>query len=90
MNLLHSDHIAASIGEGNFVAMILCSHEAGTPHTILIKGQMCSSYSFRTIEFWGDSGRAEWWMCGGDALMTSKNPIMKRKQSLTRSRVGDA
>ena len=38
MNLLHGDHTAASIGEGNAMAVIHCSHEFGSPCMILAKG----------------------------------------------------
>ena len=90
MNLLHGDHTAVSTGLGNFTVAILESHEVGSPCTILAKGRACCSYSFRTIDVLGESGRAEWKICGEDVLMISKNPVTKRKQSLTRSRVGDA
>ena len=59
-NLLHGDHTAASIVEGNFIAAMLGSHEFGSPCTIFAKGCACCSYSVRTIEVLGDRGRAEW------------------------------
>ena len=60
MNLLHGDHTATSIAEGNFIAAMLGSHEFGSPCTILAKGRACCSYIARTIEVLGDRGRAEW------------------------------
>ena len=38
MNLLHGDHTAMSITEGNFMVAIVGSHDTGTPCTILTKG----------------------------------------------------
>jgi len=90
MDLLHGDHAAASTLLGNRAAAVLGSHEVGSPCTILVKGWACDSYNPRTSDFRGDSGRAEWKICGEDVLMTSKNPVTKREQSLTRSRVCDA
>ena len=59
MNLLHGDHTAVSIAEENLVVAILGSHEFGSPYTILTSGRACRSYSVRTIDSRGDSGRAE-------------------------------
>ena len=89
-SLLHGDHTTVSIGEENFVAVMLGSHKVGNPCAILTSGRACRSYSVRTIDVGGDSGRAEWWICGADLLMISKNPMTNLKQSLTRSRVGDS
>ena len=60
INLLHGDHAAVSIGEENFVAAMLGSHESGSPWAILTSGRACWWYSVHTIESRGDSGRAEW------------------------------
>ena len=60
MNLLHGDHTAVSIGEENFVAAMLGSHESGNPWAILTSGMACRSYSTHTFDLRGDSGRAEW------------------------------
>ena len=58
MNLLHGDHAAAQTREG-FLTVMLGSHEVGSPCMILVKGWAYGSYSFRTIDVLGDSGRAE-------------------------------
>ena len=58
MNLLHGDHATASTSEG-FLTVMLGSHEVGSPCMILVKGWAYGSYSFRTIDVLGDSGRAE-------------------------------
>ena len=59
MNLLHGDHTAMSITEGNFMVAIVGSHDTGTPCTILTKGCADRSYNLSTVDAWGDSGRAE-------------------------------
>ena len=60
INLLHGDHAAVSIGEENFVAAMFGSHESGNPWAILTSGRAYRSYSPRTFDLRGDSGRAEW------------------------------
>ena len=59
MNLLHGDHATRSTEEG-FLTVMLGSHEVDSSRMILVKGRAYGSYSFRTIDVWGDSGRAEW------------------------------
>ena len=58
MNLLHGDHATAKTREG-FLTVMLGSHEVGSPCMILVKEWAYGSYSFRTIDVLGDSGRAE-------------------------------
>ena len=41
--LLHGDHMASLIVKGHLMAEIAGSHDAGTPHTTLVKGRACSS-----------------------------------------------
>ena len=60
INLLHGDHTAVFIPEGNPMDAILCSHEVGSPQITLVKGSECGSYSFHTNDVLGDNGRAEW------------------------------
>ena len=59
MNLLHGDHTARLISEGRVVAAVVLSHAVGSPRTTLVKGWVCDSYSFRTIEFLGANASAE-------------------------------
>ena len=60
MNLLHVDHTASRIGEGDVVVAIFESHDVGSPCTTLTKGWMCDSYSFRMIDGFGANTSAEW------------------------------
>jgi len=59
MNLLHGDHTATSIAEGRVATAVFLSHEIGSPCTAFVKGWMCDSYSFRTIDSWGATKSAE-------------------------------
>ena len=59
MNLLHGDHTADSILEEHVVAAVFASHETGSSCTTLVKGRACDSYSFRTIDFLGETTSAE-------------------------------
>ena len=57
--LLHGDHTTNLILKGDPVARIVESHDAGTPHTTLMRGWACASYSFRMIDDLGVSASAE-------------------------------
>jgi len=59
MSLLHGDHAAVQTEEGGFLATMVGSHEIGSPWTTLIKGWAYGLYSSRTIDVFGDRGRAE-------------------------------
>ena len=58
-NLLHGDHTILSIQPEHLVVAIAGSHNIGTPFITLSKGWVYCSYNFRTIDVWGDRGRAE-------------------------------
>ena len=54
MNLLHGDHAAAATESPLFTVVTICSHEIGTPCTILARGRAYGMYSLRTIDVLGD------------------------------------
>jgi len=58
-NRLQGDHTASSILEGRVVATVLVPHETRSPCTILTKGEVCGSYSSRTIDSLGANTSAE-------------------------------
>lgn len=84
MNLLQGDHTAAVTPLENVVLATLGSHEVGNPWMTLPRGSMYDPYCFRTRDVLGEKGRAEWYICGADVLMTSKKPVTNRKQSFAR------
>ena len=59
MNLLHDDHVATSIVKGRAMAAVHGFHDTGKPCTTRTKGWAYDSYSFRTIDVFGDSTSAE-------------------------------
>ena len=59
MNLLHDDHVATLISKGCVMAAVYGSHDSGKPCTTRTKGWVYDSYSFRTIDVFGDSTSAE-------------------------------
>lgn len=59
MNQSHGDHGAEFTGKGHAVAVVLTSHDIGTPHTTLTKGCVCNLYSFCIIDFFGATTSAE-------------------------------
>ena len=59
MSLLHGDHTASSIAEGRVATAAFLFHDVGSPWTILVKGWVCDSYNFRTIDSWGVTKSAE-------------------------------
>jgi len=60
INLLHGDHVASWIPEERVAAAMFVSHDNGTPHTTLVRGWACDSYSFLTIDSFGATRSAEW------------------------------
>ena len=77
--LLHGDQIALYGSLSLYKVTAVGSHEDGSPRTTLARGQAYCLYSSCMIEVWGDRGSAEWYICGADRLMTSKNVIVKRE-----------
>ena len=79
ITLLHGDQIASYGAVSLYRVASIGSHEDGSPRRTLARGWVYCLYSLCTIEVWGDRGSAEWYICGADRLMTSKNVIMKRE-----------
>ena len=83
INWPHGDQTAHST---HFEALTLAvheSHEAGIPvMTLYIGEQMCWPYSFQIIVEWGVRKSAEWQIWGTDWLITSKNSVTNRRQSV--------
>ena len=73
MNLLQGDHTTSPLKSSRYAVAATGSHETGTPRTTLKKGLAYCLYVLHMIEVWGDRESAEWYMCGADKLMTSKN-----------------
>ena len=59
MNLSHGDQTTSSSSMGRVVVAVLASHSIGLPRMIRMKGWVCDSNSFRTIEFSGANTSAE-------------------------------
>ena len=80
-NLPHGDQ--AAWGTSTLVPTLAVheSHEAAIPLTTLAIESICWLYSLQTIDDWGASKSAEWYMWGADWLMISKNSVTKRRQS---------
>ena len=58
-NLLHGDHATATTAREVCIVAAVCSHEVGKPHTTLARGRAYGSYSWRTIDVFGDRKSAE-------------------------------